>query len=106
MVSEPRFVEQRGTDRRCDPHNYDELAPVGNIATALYDLPALSTPPGQSVWENGLPSSFTAPKMLKQTRRPVYGEPSGQEGGRKGLPVRSTDAMVGLAAVAAVTKLV
>src|SRR5262249_9577479 len=63
-------------------------------------------PEGQSPGVNGLPSPFTVPNTLKQTKRPVYGEPSGQDGGRRGLPAKSTEAMVGLAFAAAVAKLV
>jgi hypothetical protein len=70
--------------------------PVGSIAIPAYALPALSTPPGQSADVKGDPLVFTVPKILKQTKRPVYGVPSGQDGGLCGFPPKSTDAMVGL----------
>jgi len=82
------------------------VAPPGNIATAEYGLPELSTPPGQSADVKGLPSVFTFPNMLKHLKLPVYGVPSGQKGGRRGFPAKSTEAMVGLACPAAVAKLV
>jgi hypothetical protein len=49
---------------------------------------------------------FTVPNTLKHTKRPVYGEPSGQAVGRRGFPAKSTEEIVGLAFAAAVVKLV
>src|SRR5215475_9313265 len=38
MVSKPRFVEQRGTDRRCDPQSYDRRPPIGGPVDSLLPL--------------------------------------------------------------------
>src|SRR5439155_4233788 len=98
-----KYPRESNWPGRFESHN---PPPVGNIAAPVYARPALSTPLGQSAGVKGLPSVFTVPKILKQTKRPVYGVPSGQDGGLSAFPPKSTDAMVGLAAVAAVAKLV
>src|SRR5262245_23672731 len=78
--------------------------PLGFIASPVYALPTLSTPLGQSACVNGLPLAFNPPNTLKQTKRPVYGVPSGHTAGRRGLPATSTEEMAGLGFPAAVLR--